>query len=256
MPKPSSTRTGTFVGASLASIPLVLLAASASAQTAPTTTPLMDPLHGYCAVGCIDNGTNSPTTQNPPVNFGFTISPGPATGDTLLKILTPDNETAGPSFTITDSLGPTATATLLPGTWTSGTLEAFVGDVPGAAPANPLDAYLPSTQALDPGATGFKVYEADLGSITLQGPSNPNLAPLLNITAGTLPLASYIVGFLNEGTAGTPDWVATANSGAIFDTTGPSTSTTKVVIPEPSTLGVLGTALAALGFIWRRRKSA
>jgi hypothetical protein len=33
-----------------------------------------------------------------------------------------------------------------------------------------------------------------------------------------LPLASYIVGFLNEGTAANPDFVATANSGAIFET--------------------------------------
>jgi hypothetical protein len=36
----------------------------------------IDPLHGYCAVGCIDNGTNSPTLSTPPVNFGFTVSPG------------------------------------------------------------------------------------------------------------------------------------------------------------------------------------
>ena len=38
------------------------------------TEGFADTLHGYCAgVGqCIDNGTNSPTTNNPPVNFGFT----------------------------------------------------------------------------------------------------------------------------------------------------------------------------------------
>jgi hypothetical protein len=47
--------------------------------------------------------------------------------------------------------------------------------------------------------------------------------------------------------------VATANSGAIFDTMAPTTGV--VITPEPSTLGVLGTALAMLGFIWRRRKS-
>jgi hypothetical protein len=226
---------------------------TASAVRGATTA--LDPLHGYCAVGCIDNGTNSPTSQNPPQNFGFTVSPGPASGDLLLKILTPNNETAGPSFTVTDSQAPTATASLLPGTWTSGTLEAFLTDVPGASPNNPIGAYLPSTQALDPGATGFHVYEADLGTNALQNPSNPNLSPLLNITAGTLPLASYIVGFLNEGTAANPNWVATANSGAIFETSSPPTMTTTAgPIPEPSALALLGSALAAMGFIRRRRK--
>src|SRR5215472_14510661 len=49
----------------------------------PAVADLQDPLHGYCAgVGqCVDNGTNSPTSTNPPSNFGFTISPGPQTGD-------------------------------------------------------------------------------------------------------------------------------------------------------------------------------
>ena len=32
-----------------------------------------DTLHGYCAGAgqCVDNGTNSPTTNNPPINFGL-----------------------------------------------------------------------------------------------------------------------------------------------------------------------------------------
>ena len=102
--------------------------------------------------------------------------------------------------------------------------------------------------ALDPGATGFNVYQVDFGpNITLLGPSNPNISPLENISSGLLPLASYIVGFLNEGTVANPNWVATANSGAIFDTGPP-------LIPEPGTLALLGTALAAFGFC-RRRKS-
>jgi hypothetical protein len=77
-----------------------------------------------------------------------------------------------------------------------------------------------SAQHFDPSATGFFVFQVDLGNTTLQGPSNPNVSPLENISPA-LPLASYIVGFLNEGTAGAPDWVATANSGAIFVTPAP-----------------------------------
>jgi hypothetical protein len=59
---------------------VLTLAAMLSGPAFADTIPLDDPLHGYCAVACIDNGTNSPTTQNPPVNFGFTVSPGPASG--------------------------------------------------------------------------------------------------------------------------------------------------------------------------------
>jgi hypothetical protein len=85
-------------------------------------------LHGFCAgTGqCIDNGTNSPTSSNPPASFGFTTSPGPTSGDLLIDILTPDNQTAGPSFSLTGT--SSATATLFSTTpWTSGALDAYLG---------------------------------------------------------------------------------------------------------------------------------
>jgi hypothetical protein len=146
-------------------------------------------LHGFCAGAgqCVDNGTNSPTTNNPPLNFGFTTSPGPNSGDLVLDILTPDNKTAGPSFGLTGTL--TGTATLFSATpFTSGALDAYLGI--SASPSNPIGAYLPSTQALDPRATGFFVYQVDLGTTTLQGPSNPNVSPLENLSSGVLPQAS------------------------------------------------------------------
>ena len=193
-----------------------LLGLSLAALSTPAfAVALDDPLHGYCGgVGqCVDNGTNSPTTNNPPVNFGFTVSPGPASGDFILDVLVPNNEPKPTSFAVTGSLS--GTATLFSATaWTTGSLDAYLGI--SASPNNPIGAYLPSTQALDPGATGFFVFQVDLGTTTLQGASDPNLSPLLNISA--LPLASYIVAFLNEGTAANPDFVATANSGAIFET--------------------------------------
>src|ERR1700730_1634094 len=181
------------------------------------TVPLDDPLHGYCggAGQCIDNGTNSPTTNNPPINFGFTVSPGPASGSSfLIDVLVPNNEPAPASFALTGTFS--GTATLFSATpFTSGALDAYLGI--SASPSNPIGAYLPSTQALDPGATGFFVFQVNLGAATLQGANNPNVSPLENISPG-LPLASYIVAFLNEGTAQSPSWVATANSGAIFET--------------------------------------
>jgi hypothetical protein len=199
-----------------------------------------DPLHGYCqGVGqCVDNGTNSPTTLNPPINFGFTVSPGPATGTSfLLDVLVPNNEPHASSYAITGTLA--GTATLFSATaWTSGQLDAFLGI--SASPANPIGAFLPSTQALDPGATGFFIYQVNLGMTTLQGDANPNVSPLENISPG-LPLASYLVAFLNEGTVANPNWAATANSGAIFETRG------AVAVPEPSSMILVGSILCIVG---------
>jgi hypothetical protein len=195
-----------YVGA----LSLVMLSAPAFAQTTD------DPLHGYCggAGQCADNGTNSPTSTNPPSNFGFTISPGPQTGTLFIDVLVPNNEPKPASFALTGTLS--GTANLFSATaWTSGALDGYLGI--SASPNNPIGAYLPSTQALDPGATGFFVFQVNLGSTTLQDASNPNVSPLENISPG-LPLASYLVGFLNTGTAANPNFVATANSGAIFET--------------------------------------
>ena len=222
---------------------LSMLAVASSSGRAQT---LLDPLHGYCAGAgqCIDNGIVSPTTNNPPVNFGFTVSPGPASGSQyMVDILTPTNKSAGPSFTLT---GPSGTATLFSATpFTSGFLDAYLGI--NASGANPIGAMLPTTQGVDAGATCYFVFNANLGPITLQGPSNPNLSPLENITSGTLPLGSVIVAFLNEGTASNPDWIATANSGVIFEDSPPTTR-----VPEPGTLLVFGAGLLGLALLRRR----
>jgi hypothetical protein len=199
-------------------------------------------LHGYCAGGgagqCVDNGTNSPTSINPLSNFGFTISPGPQTGDLTIDVLVPNNElntaelnTA--SFAFTGTLSGTATL-FSPTAWTSGQLDSYLGIT--AKPNNPIRAYLPSTQALDPGATGFFVFQADLGTTTLQGASKPNISPLENISP-YLPLASYLVAFLNGS-------VGTAHGGAIFVTKA----------PEPTSLTLLATALVGIGVYYRRRR--
>ena len=113
------------------------------------------------------------------------------------------------------------------------TADAYLGI--SASPNNPIGAFLPSTQALDPGATGFFVYRVSFPSVTLQDASNPNVSPFENISS-QIPLASYILGFLDEGGGNV---VATADSGAIFETGGRT-------VPEPSSVLLLGSGLLTL----------
>ena len=223
--------------------PIKLLAVLAMAFAAALLVPAAhaDTLHGFCsgAGQCVDNGTNSPTSTNSPANFGFTGSPG-GTGGFALVFLVPNNEDAVPSalsFGVTGTFSGTTTFFSSPA-WSSGFLASYLG-ISGASPANPIGAYLPSTQTLDPGATGFFAYYLEgLATVTTSS------GPTFNLSSGTLPLASYIVGFIatDEGDIG-----ATANSGAIFETGKPPTST-----PEPSTSVLLGFGL--LGLVGLRRR--
>ena len=211
--------------------------AFAATSRAALADDVLDPLHGVCIPACADNGTNSPTTSNP-TTFGFTVSPGPGTGDLRLIFLVPTTGSIPGSISFTGA--SSGTASLFSATpWSSGQLDSYLGI--SASPTNPIGAY-------SAGGTSFDVFMADVGSRTLTGPSDPSGTPYWTTSAPGIPIDSYILGFLNEGTAAAPDWIATANSGAIF-VDGPPGN----VVPEPSSLILLGTGALTLAGLVRRR---
>ena len=234
----------------MAGVTAASLSIAAPALAVPDVNP--PTLHGFCALGniCTDNGTDTPTSVQPPV-FGFASSGGNADGTLWIDILVPNNDPIPVSFGISGALS--GTATLYSTTaWTSGFLKDYLGGL-DASPANGIDAYLPSTQGCstnppqgcDPGATGYYVFVADLGSTTLLGTSGvggTGQDNYLMTLDQDLAAGGYILGFLQQ----TDDYGATANSGAILET--------NRGVPEPATWAMMVLGFGAAGVAIRRSR--
>lgn len=139
------------------------------------SSPSWATLHGFCSstAPCPEIGGLTETSVNPPV-FGFASSPPGETGNVMIDILVPDIPSPPASATYTFS-GPassptTFTASLVSSTtpFTSGDLAAYLGLPPGTTPANPFGGFGFG------GVTGYFVYAADAGTVTLPGASEEN----------------------------------------------------------------------------------
>ena len=236
----------------LATAALGLATPALAGATKPPNPPTE---HGFCSIGnvCSDNGTNTPTTVNPPV-FGFAASGGSATGTLLIDILIPNNIAAPGSFTMSPFSSTPASGTQLTGTaslvsttaWTSGFLDTYLG-LP-ASPNNPIGAFSTGL-SLQSGATGFWVYQANLGTNTLLGTSGVgglNQDNYLMLLGQGVPVGSYIVGFLAQTNSAGTGYGATANSGAILITRPP--------VPEPATWAMMLLGFGGIGMAMRRSR--
>jgi hypothetical protein len=219
-----------------------LLAVAALTPAKAQVTALDDPLHGCqsattCTEATIGGTKVTPIASNPPVGWGFSISPGPQSGTLFLEFLIPNNDPHG-SVTVTGSASLT-TSLVSTTAWTSGDLTTYLGI--SASPPNPLSSWLPATQTVDAGATGYFVQQGIINTITIPGNPPPALTDVFNASA--LPQGSLIVAFL-ETSPGT--FVSTAQSGGLFVTTG--------AVPEPSTWAMMLLGFVGLGFAFRQSR--
>ncbi len=230
----------------LTCLALLLIAAATFASA--------DTLHGYCiapAAVCTGNGTITPTNNNPPYfAFRYDGNVNNGHGDFWLIQLVPDNHNTGFSLTLNgaNTVFSSVAASMFSSTeWNGGKLSDFMSPTWNfGGPSHPINAFLPSTQGVDPVANGYYVYLYDFGAFDYKTASGD---PKFSVNSGSVPQGSVFLAVLTD--SGTKNVeVDTPNSASILAADGPAP------VPEPSSLLLLGSGILGLASILRRRGRA
>lgn len=225
-------------------------------------------MHGFCVAptpACSDNGSITPT-DDPSPNFGFRNSPNSGSFDDFNLVVLIPNSVAG-AFAETINVTGTNVSYTLPvnltlvstTAWTSGKLDQYLGI--NASPNNPIGAFLPLTQVLQPAATGYAVYTFNFGSGQFSNTTDPQFTTLFTFPAGSIITAFWgdeqqVCKKVYNPKTGKKEtvcttkivWTGTANSSSII-----INKTTNT--PEPASIALLSAGLFGLGFARRRKKS-
>jgi len=259
-----------FVAVSGAVFSLALSASTAGAQSTPVDPQL------YVCTGCTSSPSpNDPVSIDPAsINVGFAGSGNNSAIAPLLIIVGVPNQTSGTGPTLSLPSGVmVATGSAYYGLnnatsgTTAGVLEGTLMNVGGT------NAYMQSGLATGPGggssennsnwfvsrgsnsdgsASAFGLY-----AYAIQFTLNDANSPLQGIDFTHIALGSYVIAYNCSGTAASPSCPygeTPFTVAGLVTTTHPDITTTGGTIPEPSALALLGSALAAMGFIRRRRK--
>ena len=196
---------------------------------------------------CTDNGTITPTNDNPATfAFSYAGNLNRGHGDFWLVELVPDNHNAGFSLTLNgaNTANLSETASLFSTTeWNSGKLSDYLSTFNFGGPAHPLSAYLPSTQGVDAGANGYYVYLFDFGAFDYKTAAGD---PTFSVSSGDVPEGSIFLSLLTDYNTKNVR-VDTPNSASILETGSPASA------PEPSSILLLGSGILGFAGVLRRR---
>jgi hypothetical protein len=203
----------------LAGLSLLAMAGAASAQVVD------DPLHGMICTGAgtgcsnaADNGNFTPLPNGQIINWGFSISPGPATGNLDLVFLVPTNTINVNTFNlpnVTDNGGGPLSASVFSRTnlftsATGGNGQGGIGGYLGAGAFSPTDnfdnAKAGETALINPGFGGsFLAFTLNLNNISLNDVGSTNLPNDFSF-GSNLPAGTVIIGLFTEltGKDGSP----------------------------------------------------
>lgn len=178
-----------------------------------------------------DNGSFAPLNQE--TNWGFEISPGPATGNLTLAILVPTNDGAAFSPLLADNgipaAVPSTTATLL-NAGDGSSLSLFLQNqgLLGTGTYSPTDSFTNASAGEateNPGFSGqFKVFTVSFNGVNLQAQGSTTIQN--DFSFGNLaPAGTVVVGFFAEtsgpqagnfvGTAASEDLAVTPFADAV-----------------------------------------